>query len=170
MRGLGHPEARQTVGMDPVEIGFQYWLRPLLPEQMPTIASELLAAGYDTPRLREAAGIPESDPRTARDAFVAALVQLNAWCKDRGTAQVRRLRRLAQEFTGGERSIPEVASIVSTFVEVDEVLYDVLPEVENRFALLCLAHDSDIYANLGGDASFREVATALDRVADLTQT
>jgi hypothetical protein len=35
----------------------EYWLKPIFPERMPYVAAELLASGYDSPSLREAAGV-----------------------------------------------------------------------------------------------------------------
>jgi hypothetical protein len=47
-----------------------YWLKPIYPEQIPYVAAELLASGYDSPSLREAAGVSAADSREARMLFI----------------------------------------------------------------------------------------------------
>jgi hypothetical protein len=45
------PEAAVTSNRMPGDVARAYWLQPLLPEQMPDIATQLLVDGHDTPSL-----------------------------------------------------------------------------------------------------------------------
>lgn len=49
----------------------------LTPDDMPTWAATALTQGYDSPSLRELAGV-QDEPRTVRDLFTAALAELGA--------------------------------------------------------------------------------------------
>jgi hypothetical protein len=53
--------------MGAAQVAVDYWHEPLVPESLPMVAAQLLAHGYDSPALRECAGI-RIDDVTARCA------------------------------------------------------------------------------------------------------
>ena len=72
----------------PADVAIDFWLRPIAPENMPMIAAQLLLAdGYDSPALRDAAGLcARDDPRDIRSAFQQALVALSVFAARRPAA------------------------------------------------------------------------------------
>jgi len=82
-----------------------YWLKPLHPEQMPDVATALLVAGYDSPSLREAAGLSAEDPITVRQVFSAALKELGVWFETRSDAAVHAAKGLAKDYVMGQLPI-----------------------------------------------------------------
>lgn len=73
-------------------------------EDLPGIATELLVAGVDSPALRIAAGVLPSEPRNARDAFLAALNELGVTLPDRQSAFLQLARAKAREICDGKCS------------------------------------------------------------------
>jgi len=73
-------------------------------EDLPALAAEALALGFDSPSLREAAGISRHDVREARDRFEDALAELGIEIPDRVDATWLLVRRVAQEIVDGEVS------------------------------------------------------------------
>ncbi|MFJ3276888.1 hypothetical protein [Streptomyces sp. NPDC086776] len=75
------------------------------------IAAEALAAGLDTPMLRELAGLPRSaDTRDIRDAFAQALSEAGIELPDPGLARRHALRRLAARLINGEIDPADLAT------------------------------------------------------------
>ncbi|MFI1564943.1 hypothetical protein ACH4ZX_18140 [Streptomyces sp. NPDC020490] len=75
------------------------------------IAAEALAAGLDTPTLRELAGLPRNaDTRDVRDAFEQALAESGTGLPDRAPARRHALRRLAARLIDGELTPADLAT------------------------------------------------------------
>lgn len=88
-----------------------YQAGQVCPEDLPMTAAEALAAGADTPTLRELAGLPRTaDPRDIRDAFEQAISEAGIALPDHHLAQRYALRRLAMRFVAGELALAELAS------------------------------------------------------------
>ncbi|WP_052851061.1 hypothetical protein [Streptomyces avicenniae] len=78
------------------EAACRYRADEILPEDLPMIAAEALAAGADTPTLRELAGLPRNaDVHDIRDAFEQALTEAGIELPDHGLARRHALRRMA---------------------------------------------------------------------------
>ena len=74
-------------------------------------APEALAAGTDTPTLREVAGLSRTaDPRDIRDAFEQTLPEMGIALPDHSPARRYALRRLAMKFAAGKTALTEPAS------------------------------------------------------------
>jgi hypothetical protein len=156
-----------TAGQDnrkvlPADAALGFWLKPIAPEDMPMIAAHLLADGYDTPSLREAAGFgANDDPRDIRDAFRQALAELGVWLPDRTTAYAQLSRGLAAAVISGEISVDECARRLCASVELDEVIYHALPATAETFARMCWLHGSELYDDNGGEQQLLAAAAAL---------
>lgn len=75
------------------------------------IAAEALAAGLDTSKLCELAGLPRNaDTRDIRDAFEQALSEAGIDLPDRGLARRHALRRLATRLINGEIAPADLAT------------------------------------------------------------
>jgi hypothetical protein len=151
--------------MQPARVAIDYWLRPIPPEEMPRIAAELLAGGYDTPALGEAAGLAASgDPREIREVFQEALVQLGVWIPGHEHALAREGRRMARDLATGRISMTECAARIRRIWDLDEVIYHELPTDMEEFVLLChLRGAGDIYDDRGGDERLLAAATSAAR-------
>ncbi|MER6142483.1 hypothetical protein ABT174_20980 [Streptomyces sparsogenes] len=85
------------------EVACRYQADEIRPEDLPQIAAEALAAGLDTPTLRELAGWPRNAaPRDIRDAFEQTLDESGIELPDRDLARRHALRRLAARLIDGE--------------------------------------------------------------------
>ncbi|MEV5604652.1 hypothetical protein AB0L33_24755 [Streptomyces sp. NPDC052299] len=75
------------------------------------IAAEALAAGLDSPTLRDLAGWPRSaEARDIRDAFEQALTESGIGLPDRGLARRHALRRMAARLIAGEITPADLAT------------------------------------------------------------
>src|SRR4029078_1676242 len=74
------------------------------PEDLPVVAADALARGFDSPALREAAGISRRDIRDARDRFEDALAELGIAIPGRVDAVWQLVRRVAREIVDGDVS------------------------------------------------------------------
>jgi hypothetical protein len=152
-----------NVTMLPSDVGLDFWLRPIAPENMPMIAAQLLADGYDSPALRHVAGLgAHDDSRDIRSAFQQALAELDAWLPDRTAAYERLGRLLAAAVLSGEVGIGECAERVRGVVEFDEVIYHALPAKLEGFVRMCwLRGSGQTYEENGGDRHLIATAAAL---------
>ncbi|MFE5212749.1 hypothetical protein [Streptomyces sp. NPDC056600] len=88
------------------------------PEELPMIAAEALAAGLDTPTLRELAGLPRrADTGEIHDAFVDALGEAGIGLPDPTVAERHALRRAAVRLVAGEITPSGLASVDWTETE-----------------------------------------------------
>ncbi|MFI5938943.1 hypothetical protein ACIBCB_01540 [Streptomyces uncialis] len=93
------------------EVACRYRAHEISPEDLPMIAAEALAAGLDTPTLRELAGLPRhADARDIRDAFEQALSEAGTELPDPGLARRHALRRLAARLADGEIAPVDLAT------------------------------------------------------------
>ncbi|HEX5120587.1 MAG TPA: hypothetical protein VFW65_35860 [Pseudonocardiaceae bacterium] len=144
------------------DIGRDYWLTPLATEDMPMIAARLLADGFDSPALRDVAGLGAGDdPRDVRSAFRQALVELGAWLPDLTAAYLSLGRALANAIVSGEAGLDEVAAHIRTVMELDEVIHQPMPDTLFEFLLLCWLHGDECYEDNGGDRRLIAAATEL---------
>jgi hypothetical protein len=144
--------SRQTQIMELDQIGVDYWLRPIPPEDMPMLAASLLADGHDSPALRQTAGFPATDdPRDIRSAFCAALGELGAWLPDMAAAQIRVGVAAAKDLVAGRVSIQECARRVCDVWEFDDVIYHALPDDIDELVAMCWVFPGDEYDANGGD-------------------
>lgn len=74
------------------------------------LAAEALAAGLDSPALREAAGVPVSEVQDARDRFIEALGELGVEVPDEQEALWQLVRFKAAQIVSGEVTPYEGAS------------------------------------------------------------
>jgi hypothetical protein len=125
-----------TSNRAPADVARAYWLQPLLLEQMPDIATQLLADGYDTPSLRQVAGMVHGDPRDVREAFIRALQELDLWLPDRRAAELL----LARDLQAGRVSLARTAARICHYWEFDEVIYASLPPALDEFVLMGWLH------------------------------
>jgi hypothetical protein len=124
---------------------------------MPYVAAELLASGYDTPSLREAAGVSASDAEEARRLFSDALQELGAWVDQEQAELYAAL--LARLFTRGEISIDSLVSALMSLWDLDEVMYGGVPEPAQPLANLAWHREgSRLYEEEGGDEALRREA------------
>jgi hypothetical protein len=79
-------------------------------EELPMLAAEALARGIDSPSLREAAGVPNSEVREARDLFVVALSELGIAVPNVDDALWRLVRHVATQIVDGRIAPYEGAS------------------------------------------------------------
>ncbi|MEU8760128.1 hypothetical protein [Streptomyces sp. NPDC048659] len=94
-----------------VEAAWLYRAGEVCLEELPMGAAHALAAGWDTPSLRELAGLPRrAVAADIRDAFVAALEELGIPLPDRPLSLRYALRRLAVRFAAGEVGLAGTAS------------------------------------------------------------
>jgi hypothetical protein len=144
--------------VDALSVARDYWLKPIYPEQMPYVAAELLASGYDTPSLREAAGVSASDAAEARRLFIDALHELGAWV-DQEQAELYQAALVARSFTRDEISIDSLVSALMRLWDLDEVMYGGVPEPAQRLANLAWHREgSRLYQEEGGDEALRREA------------
>ncbi|MEU6378875.1 hypothetical protein [Streptomyces sp. NPDC046909] len=93
------------------EAAWVYQLDQVRVEHLPMTAAEALAAGVDSPALRELAGLSRhADPRDIRDAFEQAVEELEIALPDLPLARRHALRRLATRFVAGEVALAELGS------------------------------------------------------------
>src|SRR4051812_31526768 len=71
------------------------------PHELPDFATELLVLGYDSPSLRELAGLPTGDRAEAADMWVAVRDELGIRHEDKEEAAKFLLRYWAQETVEG---------------------------------------------------------------------
>ncbi|MFI6468569.1 hypothetical protein [Streptomyces sp. NPDC050538] len=103
-----------------VEAAWLYQADQVCPEDLPMTAAQALAAGMDTPILRELAGVPRhADPRDIRDTFEQALEELGIDLPDHHLARRYALRRLATRFAAGEVDLAGLASDEWSEMEVE---------------------------------------------------
>jgi hypothetical protein len=146
-----------------------YWLRPIHSEQMPHLAAELLASGYDSPLLREAAGVPAADVREARRLFVEALQELGVW-RDQEQTELHEAALLARSFTTGELSIDSFVSALMRLWDLDEVMYGGVPKPAERLASLAWDREASLfYEGNGGDDALRSEAEIVASFAEAEQ-
>ena len=152
-----------NLSMDPIQVGLDFWLKPVAPEDMPMIAAVLLSDGYDSPALREVAGLGRhDDPRDVRSAFQQALIELNAWFPDRIAAYARIGRSVASAVLSSDASTGACTRRICEVIELDEVIYHALPPTLEDFARMCWLYGSgDLYEENGGDRRLIETAAAL---------
>jgi hypothetical protein len=152
-----------NLSMDPTQVGLDFWLKPVAPEDMPMIAAVLLSDGYDSPALREVAGLGRhDDPRDVRSAFQQALIELDAWLPDRIAAYVHISRSVAAAILSGEASMHACTRRICEVIEFDEVIYHALPPALEDFARMCWLYGSgDLYEENGGHRRLIETAAAL---------
>ncbi|MFF5426184.1 MULTISPECIES: hypothetical protein [unclassified Streptomyces] len=83
----------------------------LRPEELPMLAAHALAAGADTPGLRDLAGLPpRTDPRDLRELFERALTEAGVAPPGRRVARRHALRRAAAALVSGEITPDGLAS------------------------------------------------------------
>jgi hypothetical protein len=152
--------------VDARSVARDYWLEPIPPERMPYVAADLLASGYDSPLLREAAGASPSDPREARGLFIAALQELRVWLEDEAQARLRQAALLAGSFNRGEMSLESLVSALMNLWKLDDVMYDGVAEPAARLAWLAWAHGDHLYERNGGDEALRREAKIVAAFAD----
>ncbi|MFF0435557.1 hypothetical protein ACFYU9_25465 [Streptomyces sp. NPDC004327] len=103
-----------------VQAAWLYQADQVCPEDLPMAAAHALAKGWDTPSLRELAGLPRhADPRHIRGAFEQALEELGIILPDRTLALRYALRRLAARFIAGEADLADLASDEWSEMEVE---------------------------------------------------
>jgi hypothetical protein len=84
------------------------------------IAAEALAAGLDTPTLRELAGLPRNaDTHEIRDAFAQALAEAGIGLPDQALAERHALRRAAAKLVEGEITPSDLAATDWTETEAE---------------------------------------------------
>ncbi|MFD8702336.1 hypothetical protein ACFV1W_06900 [Kitasatospora sp. NPDC059648] len=106
-------------------LSWQYVVGLAEPADLPMAAAHLLAAGLDSPALRDLAGRPRGD--ATDELFREALHELGTELPDEHTADLCLLHHLAARLSAGELSAGEVAA---------EVWYRCLPgdtEAEREF-------------------------------------
>ncbi|MEU8543930.1 hypothetical protein AB0C52_28725 [Streptomyces sp. NPDC048717] len=92
------PDGRTALG----EAACRHQAEGIPAEDLPMIAAEALAAGADTPALRELAGLPRrADPRDIRDVFEQALREAGIGLPEPGLARRHALRRAAARLVAG---------------------------------------------------------------------
>ncbi|MEU6841819.1 hypothetical protein ABZ930_08110 [Streptomyces sp. NPDC046716] len=108
----GAPVHRVQMSLEELEEAA--WLYPVdevCLEDLPMTAAEALAAGVDTPTLRELAGLSRrADSQDIRDAFEQALTELGIALPDPALARRYALHRLATGFAAGDVALTELAS------------------------------------------------------------
>jgi hypothetical protein len=151
-----------TSNRSPRDVARAYWLQPLLPEQMPDVATQLLVEGYDTPALCLVAGVVHPDPRDVREAFIKALQELGVWLPDERSAQRLLARDLARDLHAGRVTLAETAARIRRCWELDEVIDPDPSSALDDFVLMGWLHGADeAYEPAGGDSRFLGAATAL---------
>ncbi|HEU0240872.1 MAG TPA: hypothetical protein VFR11_16550 [Micromonosporaceae bacterium] len=136
--------------LDPIAL--DYWLVPTRTDEMPFLAAKLLAAGYDTPALRQAAGFTaKDDPRDIRDAFREALEELGVWLADALTAQMYASKIAAGDMVTGRRSIAECTRRVREVFDLDDLIDSSLPADLHLLVLMSWLFPGDEYEANGGD-------------------
>ena len=152
-----------NLSMEPTQVGLDYWLKPVAPEDMPMIAAVLLSDGYDSPALREVAGLGRhDDPRDVRSTFQQALIELNTWFPDRIAAYAHIGWSVAAALLSGQASVDACTRRICQVIELDEVIYHALPPTLEDFATMCWLYGSgDVYEENGGDCRLIETAAAL---------
>ncbi|WP_051778190.1 hypothetical protein [Kitasatospora phosalacinea] len=91
------------------EAACRYREGAIRPEDLPMIAAEALAAGPDTPALRELAGLPRNAASDdVHDAFAQALAECGLPLPDPATARRHALRRLAVRLVDGPVDLAEL--------------------------------------------------------------
>ncbi|SFY32733.1 hypothetical protein OH786_33905 [Streptomyces atratus] len=102
------------------EVACRYQADEILPEDLPMIAAEALAAGLDTSKLCELAGWPRNaDAHDVRSAFEQALSELGIELPVPGLAQRHGLRRLAARLAEGEIAPAELATDLWQEIEAE---------------------------------------------------
>lgn len=71
------------------------------PHELPDFATELLVLGYDSPSLRELAGLPVGDRSDSADMWVLVREELSVWDEDDEEAARFLLKYWAQEIVEG---------------------------------------------------------------------
>ncbi|MFI5801273.1 hypothetical protein [Streptomyces sp. NPDC051561] len=105
----GAPVRRAPMSLE--EAAWLYRADEVCPKDLPMTAAEALAAGVDSPALRELAGLPRNaDSRDLCDAFEQALAELEIALPEPAPARRHALRRLAVRFAAGEVDLAELAS------------------------------------------------------------
>ena len=131
--------------MDAAQVALDYWLEPLTPESLPAVAAELLADGYDSPALRETAGMPPGDVVCVREVFVRALREMGVHVDSREDAQVRQLRPWVRQTLDGSLTRAELSARVGRIWRIrDLVDHDRFPAAVVNLVLACLGDDSRV--------------------------
>ncbi|MER6148250.1 hypothetical protein [Streptomyces hirsutus] len=154
---------------------WQYVAEVLPPSELPMLAAHALVDGFDSPALRELAGLPRrSDETEIRDLYVQALHELGIPLPDEETAGRYLLVSLAFGLAKGELSPADVADRLSMTVAAhtrEETRFlsvaadyskwispDELPEWENdlRTAAHSLTASTDLGSGIGVPGSRRD--------------
>jgi hypothetical protein len=115
-----------------------YWIVPLAPERLPMMAAHLLADGYDSPALREIAGMPTADVVVLREVFVEALRQLGVVVDGLREAQLLQFRRWVGQTLDETMPRAELVMRVCGLWEFDELAFgEGLPGAVRGFGLMC---------------------------------
>ena len=113
-------------------------------------AVQLLAAGYDSPALRESAGMPTADVVEVREVFVRALTQLGVYVSSREQAQTVQLRRWVQDALDGRLTRADLSVRVGLIWRVRDLVHnDLLPTAVFALVRACLSDNYWV-----GDAEF----------------
>jgi hypothetical protein len=146
----------------PADLAVEFWLGSILPEAMPSIATNMLMEGYDSPALREVAGLSaRDDPRDIRDSFQQALAELNVWLPDRLAAQRHATAVIAGDLSSGQLTASQTENRICRVWTFDEWLYDQVPADLEDFVSLCWLRGSDHYAERGGDERLIAIAATI---------
>lgn len=91
---------------------WEYLAGRMFPEDLPMVAARALAAGVDSPSLRELAGLRRrADPNAIRELYAAALRELEIDQPSLEQAGRRDLYRLAEDVVSGRKSPREAARV-----------------------------------------------------------
>ncbi|WP_158786411.1 MULTISPECIES: hypothetical protein [unclassified Streptomyces] len=106
------PERPRPGGGTPLgEAACRYQANDIPIEDVPMIAAVALAAGLDSPALRELAGLPRhADPRDVRVAFEQALAECGIALPAPDVARRHGLRRLAARFLAQDVALADLAA------------------------------------------------------------
>lgn len=124
----------------------------LPPERMPAVATDALAAGYDSPSLRVLAGLTNTDPRDTRELFDQAMAELDLASPPIVDAVLDVARYEAERGLAGEIPLVDVVRKI-WWLFVDELWTDftqdrLSPPLDRFGTFAVLSDDWDSYRDV----------------------
>jgi hypothetical protein len=150
--------------MDDREAGIRYWLQPLPPEDMPSLATEWLAAGIGGDAVLKSASSDFMDTQEIRDLFIEALKEVDAWLPSKDDAELALIGYTATVIAEDETRLAEQAQSFRRLLDFDEaVTYASFSPPYDDIALMLSFYGTDYFEEMGG---LQRLRTAIKQVVE----
>jgi hypothetical protein len=147
--------------VDVHEAGIRYWLEPIVPEDMPGLATEWLAAGIGGEAVLKSASSDFMDSRDICDLFIEALKEIGAWVPSRDDAMLAYVEDFARRIAQDEGQLGEEASSFRRLIDFDDLAFGPFPHDLSVFGLMCWFYGTSAFEEQGGIERLRAAVRAV---------